>query len=124
MFRSLKLYVDQTIHLDEILDELVLFHYRKARDVQGEGDFACRGEVLDIFPVNFDSPIRIALNEDRIQFIASYNIRSSQTIWKHNIVFILPRKKTKKSPFTADTPLNHFVDIRQGDYVVHNHHGI
>nr|MBP7163347.1 transcription-repair coupling factor [Candidatus Omnitrophota bacterium] len=48
----------------------------------------------------------------------------SQTIWKHNIVFILPRKKTKKSPFTADTPLNHFVDIRQGDYVVHNHHGI
>ncbi|MFA5260864.1 MAG: CarD family transcriptional regulator, partial [Candidatus Omnitrophota bacterium] len=124
MFRSLKLYVDQTINLDEILEELVHFHYRKVRDVQGEGDFAYRGEVLDVFPVNFDSPVRIALNGDRVQFIASYNIRSSQTIWKHNIVFILPSKKTDKSPFTADTPLNHFVDIHKGDYVVHNHHGI
>ena len=124
MFRSLKLYVEQTINLDEILAELVQFRYRKVKTVLIEGDFACRGEVVDVFPVNFESPVRIALNEDRIQFIASYNIRSSQTIWEHNIVFILPRKKTEKSPFTSDTPLNHFVDIHHGDYVVHNHHGI
>ena len=124
MFRSLKLYVDQTINLDEILEELVHFRYRKVRNVLVEGDFACRGEVIDVFPANFDSPVRIALNEDRIQFIASYNIRSSQTIWKHNIVFILPRKKADTSPFVSDTPLNHFVDIHKGDYVVHNHHGI
>ncbi len=124
MFRSIKLYVEQSIDIDEVLQELSTFQYRRVKTVFTEGEFAFRGEVLDIFPSQFDSPVRIALNEDRIRFIASYNIRSGQSIWKHNIVFILPCKKKRPTPFTTDTPLNHFVDIRKGDYVVHNHHGI
>ena len=127
MFKSLKLYTDQTIELAEIIARLISFNYRRAKQVIQEGDFSQRGEVLDIFPANFDSPIRIALDEDRIRSIASFNIKSSKVIWQHKVTFILPFKKAPSripTPFTIDKPLNHFVDIQKGDYVVHNKYGI
>lgn len=125
MFRSLKLYVEQTIDVEEIIAELAAFHYRRAKEVVQEGDFCQRGEVLDIFPVNFDGPIRISLDHDTIRSISSFNIQSGKAIWQHKIAIILPLKATpSRSPFDADTPLNSFVDIQKGDYVVHNHHGI
>ena len=125
MFRSLKLYVEQTIDVEEIIAELASFQYRRANEVVQEGDFSQRGEVIDIFPVNFDGPIRISLDHDRVRSIASFNIQSGKAIWQHKITIILPQKShPSKSPFNADTPLNSFVDIQRGDYVVHNHHGI
>ena len=127
MFKALKLYTDQTIDIRAITARLLAFGYRRAKRVIQEGDFCRRGEVLDIFPAGFDSPIRIALDEDRIRSIASFNIKSSKVIWQHKITFILPVKKSAKhpvSPFTIDTPLNNFVDIHKGDYVVHNQYGI
>ncbi len=125
MFRSLKLYVEQTIDVEEIIAELTAFHYRHTKEVINEGDFCQRGEVLDIFPTNFDGPIRIALDNDQVRAISSFNMQSGKAIWQHKIAIILPHKAApNKSPFTADTPLNAFVDIQYGDYVVHNHHGI
>lgn len=125
VFRSLKFYVDQDIDVEEIAGHLVRFHYRRVRTVLVEGDFSQQGEIIDIFPVNFDSPIRIALDEDKIRFINSYNIQSGKSIWQHKIVIVLPNKfRASKEPFSVDTPLSPFVDIQKGDYVVHNNHGI
>lgn len=126
MFRSLKLYVEQTIGIEEIIAELTALRYRRANTVIQEGDFAQRGEIIDIFPANFDGPIRIAFDHDTIRSIASFNMQSGKAIWQHKITIILPHKTESRpaSPFTADTPLNAFIDIQKGDYVVHNHHGI
>jgi len=125
MFRSLKFYVEQTINTEEILRALIDFQYRKVKSVIVEGDFSQRGEIIDIFPINYDNPIRVALEEDKIRFINSYNIKSGKPIWQHKIVIILPQKApTLKTPFSADIPLNTFVDIKKGDYVVHHQHGI
>jgi transcription-repair coupling factor (superfamily II helicase) len=127
MFQALKFYVGQEIDMEDVLHQLTGFHYLKVRSVTQEGDFCQRGEVIDIFPFNFDGPVRIALDGNCIHSIASYNIRSGQAIWQHKIVMILPRKKRTGPaalPFNSDTPLHNFVDIQTGDYVVHNHHGI
>jgi transcription-repair coupling factor (superfamily II helicase) len=127
MFHAIKFYIGQEIDIEEIPRQLVGFHYLKVRAVAQEGDFSQRGEVIDIFPVNFDGPVRVALDDERIRSIASYNILSGQAIWQHKIIMILPWKKkvvSPRLPFSADTPLNNFVDIQTGDYVVHNHHGI
>ncbi len=125
MFRSLKFYVEQTIDVEQIMTELLAFCYRRAQEVIQEGDFCQRGEVIDIFPTNYDGPIRIALDDNQIRSINSFNIQSGKTIWQHKIAIVLPNKTSNsKSPFHSDTPLNTFVDIQKGDYVVHNHHGI
>lgn len=126
MFKSLKFYVDQEINIDEILAELASFQYRRVKRVIEPGDFSHQGEIIDLFPANYDSPIRIAFDENRIRRISSYNIKSGKSIWQHQITMVLPvrKSKTETIPFSADTPINHFIDIQKGDYVVHNVHGI
>lgn len=124
MFRSLKFLVSEIIATESILSQLVAFGYKHVKAVAEEGDFSQRGGVIDIFPTNFDAPIRIDLDNDQIRSISSFNILTGAPLWEHHIVIILPCKKAKLETFNAETPLNNFVDIAKGDYVVHNHYGI
>ncbi len=124
MFQSLKLLVDQQIDLNQIKSELISLGYEQERKVFKEGEFSQRGGIIDIFPTNFDCPIRIDLDDDIIRFIRSINPKTGDSIWSHEIVIILANKKSKKRIFNSETPLSGFVDIKKGDYVVHNNHGI
>ncbi|MFA5088343.1 MAG: transcription-repair coupling factor [Candidatus Omnitrophota bacterium] len=124
MFKSLKFFIDQTIDQKEILENLHALHYRRVKKILQEGDFAQRGEIIDVFPANYDCPVRIDMDGDRIQNIASVNIQTGKSLWPHKIIIVLPARKTRENPFTADQPLTNFVDIEKGDYVVHNLHGI
>ena len=123
-FESLELYVGQSVNLDTVLNNLAALFYTKSHRAFAEGEFAQRGGILEIFPINFDGPIRIDFDDDKIVSIASVNIKSGKSIWQHKIVIILPNRPDPKKVFSEDIPLNHFVDIQKGDYVVHNYHGI
>ena len=127
MFKSLKLYIDAPIDLERASEALVDFGYRRQEGVLEEGDFARRGEIIDIFPSTFELPIRIALTEDRIVSIRSFNPASGQTLWDHKMAILLPVVKhspSKKTTFSEEVPLENFVDLEVGDYVVHSDHGI
>ncbi len=124
MFKSLKLFVGQIIEKDDVLRNLTAFRYQHAPRAIQEGEYAQRGEIIDIFPANFDSPVRIDFDDDKIQTIASVNIQTGKSIWQHKILIIVPTAQGKRNIFSSDIPLNNFVDIQRGDYVVHNQHGI
>lgn len=124
MFKSLKLFIDQKIEIDDILRTLVAFGYRSVKSAFQQGEFSRRGGIIDIFPANFDCPVRLELEDDRIRSIASINLKDSRAVWKHKIVILLPVKQHTKTPFSSEVPLNSFVDIQEGDFVVHNEHGI
>ena len=127
MFKSLKLYTGATIDLDNILAALVDFGYKRQETVLEEGDFARRGEIFDIFPFAFELPIRIELNMDEVASIKTFNPVDGNPVWGHKMVIILPVKKAyafKTAAFTEDLPLENFVDLNIGDYVVHTQHGI
>lgn len=125
MFKSIKLFVNQEIDRDVVLQNLAAFEYERVRHVLKEGTFGVRGGILEVYPINFDGPLRVDFDDERIAAIASVNPQTGQSIWQHKIIIILPaRSSQKKSVFSADIPLNNFVNIEQGDYVVHNNHGI
>ncbi|MFA4853883.1 MAG: transcription-repair coupling factor [Candidatus Omnitrophota bacterium] len=127
LFKSLKLYTGQNIDLEGLSSTLVDFGYRRQDQVLAEGDFARRGEVIDIFPVSFELPVRIQLDNEKAKAIKTFNPENGEPLWPHHIVIILPFKKasaTKSTPFSEEFPLNNFVDLNIGDLVVHNQHGI
>jgi transcription-repair coupling factor (superfamily II helicase) len=124
MFKSLEFLVGQKVNIDEVLQTLVAFGYTRATKVFKEGEFAFRGGVLDIYPANFEIPLRLDLEDDTVLTIHGFDPVSAENIDDHTIVLILPFKTSSKSVFSSDVPLNNFVDIQQGDYVVHNNHGI
>src|ERR1700677_4125851 len=124
MFKSIEFLVNQKVNIDEVIQTLVAFGYTRATKVFKEGEFALRGGVLDIYPVNFEVPLRLDLDDDTVRAIHGFDPISAENIDEHTIVLVLPFKTSAKSVFSSDVPLNNFVDIQQGDYVVHNHHGI
>ncbi|HOW36273.1 MAG TPA: transcription-repair coupling factor [Candidatus Omnitrophota bacterium] len=124
MFKSLKFFVNQTIEIEDLLAEIFSFNYKRAKSVAEEGDFSQRGGIVDIFPTNFDCPLRIELEGNKIHSIHSIDLKSGKAIERHQIVIILPKKTAGGKTFSSETPLNSFVDIERGDYVVHNQHGI
>jgi len=127
MFKSLKIYTGQTIQLEGFTFELVEFGYKRQDSVSEEGDFSRRGNIIDIFPFSFELPIRIELEDDNIVSIKTFNPATGEASWEHRMVIILPVKKAhpiKSLPFTEEFPLDNFLDLDAGDFVVHNQYGI
>ncbi len=124
MFKSLEFIINQRINFNDVVQTLVAFGYTRATKVFREGEFALRGGVLDIYPVNFEVPLRFDTENDIVQSICGFDISGGQIIEEHQIVIILPFKTSSKALFSSEIPLNNFVDIEKGDLVVHNHHGI
>jgi transcription-repair coupling factor (superfamily II helicase) len=127
MFRSLKLYTGGKFDLDSILFSLVDFGYKRQDACSEEGDFSRRGGIIDIFPFTFELPVRIELDADKLASIKTFNPKDGIALWQHSMVIILPIKKThafKASTFKEEFPIENFLDINTGDYVVHNQHGI
>ncbi len=124
MFKSLEFLVGQKTNIDDVLQTLVAFGYTRATKVFKEGEFALRGGVLDIYPANFEMPLRLDLDDETVVAIHGFDPASAKNIEEHQIVLIVPFKTSSKSVFSSEIPLNNFVDIQTGDYVVHNNHGI
>ena len=128
MFRSLKIYTGANIDIEPFFESLSELGYRRFESVKEEGDFARRGQVIDIFPFAFELPIRIRLELDTISSIKSFNPLTQEDLWGHKMAIILPVKKahraSKKATFTEEFPVENFLDLNIGDYLVHNQHGI
>jgi len=69
----------------------------------------------------------IELDIDKVQSIKTFDPASGVPLWVHKMVIILPIKKThgfKTAEFSEEFPIENFLDLNIGDYVVHNQHGI
>ncbi len=127
LFKSLKLYLNQELNPEVFLAELVAFGYSRQEQVSAEGEFSRRGGVIDIFPVSFELPIRIELDNALISSIKAFDPANGQPLWEHNLVIVLPFKKASSARgpvFREEFPLKNFLDLHAGDLVVHNQHGI
>ncbi|SFQ42651.1 transcription-repair coupling factor (superfamily II helicase) [Lachnospiraceae bacterium XBB1006] len=72
--------VGETAPLAEITKKLVSMGYEKNYQVEGVGDFAVRGGILDIFPLSEDAPIRIEFWGDDIDSIRSFDVESQRSM--------------------------------------------
>ena len=61
------------INLSEFSDLLIRFGYECVDIVESVGEFSIRGEVIDIYGVNMDDPVRILLFGDEVESIRNYN---------------------------------------------------
>ncbi len=130
MFESIKIHTNSEINYDDLLTRLVDYGYHRVNRVHEAGDYSVRGGLLDIFPITFEFPVRIDLSNHKVESIKSFDLYSQETFESHNIVIILPftalrKRKLKKEIFFSDSaPINNFIDIEVGDYVVHTDHGV
>lgn len=76
---SLTLKVNQVCNLSKICDFLVHCEYKRDDLVANPGEFALRGDILDIYPINIAYPYRIEFFDDEIDNIRTFNPVSQRT---------------------------------------------
>lgn len=131
MFDSIKIYLNEDVDVEVLAAKLVEYGYRACKRVAEEGDFSRLGDTIAIYPVTFEYPLRIELLHDRVEKIRSVDPVTYEPVQEHASAIILPisgiaRKKIRRKELglVEESPIDNFVDIEPGDYVVHIEHGI
>lgn len=76
--------------LNKVLDALVCAGYVRADMVEGAGQFAHRGSILDFFPPDASSPVRIEFWGDTIDSMAHFDILSQRRTENADSIKITP----------------------------------
>ena len=80
LVNSLKLVKNKDYNLEKITNKLVDMGYKKQDFVFAPGEFAVRGDILDIFAVNLNNPIRFSFFDTTIEQINIFDKNSFKTI--------------------------------------------
>ena len=76
--------------LEELKKTLVSLGYERMGQVEGEGQFAIRGGILDIFPLTEETPVRVELWGDEVDSIRSFDVESQRSIENLEELVIYP----------------------------------
>ena len=78
--QSLHFALNDAIERDVALEQLVTIGYERVDQVEQRGHFAVRGDILDIYPVNSDHPIRIEFFGDEIDTLRFFSVENQRSI--------------------------------------------
>lgn len=72
--------VGEVLDLSKMRERLIELGYERAGMVDGAGQFAIRGGILDIFPLTEETPYRIELWGEEVDSIRSFDVESQRSI--------------------------------------------
>jgi len=116
-FEDNTLYIgrNQKHNLSEFLRKLDEMGYEKVLSVSEPGEFAQRGGVVDVFPVNLNCAVRFEFLGNRIEQVILLPIKIENEQKSKEIL----KKKLKSQKLFSDLK-----GLKSGDYLVHLDHGI
>ena len=82
---------------------LLRMGYERTYIVREGGEYAIRGEIVDVFPPLYKNPVRLDLFENEIEDIRFFDPISQKTIKKVDEVIILPAREYISENHDADT---------------------
>lgn len=80
----------EAIDLTEFEERLASMGYERESQIEGPGQFAVRGGILDVFPLTEELPVRIELWGDEIDSIRSFDVESQRSVENLSEITIYP----------------------------------
>ncbi len=93
--------VGDTIDSEQLINRFISAGYTRCDAVEGTGQFASRGGIIDIFPPNLSAPVRIDLWGDEVDKLSVVDIESQRSIEEIESAKICPAAEV----FTEDREL-------------------
>ena len=90
------------IDIKEIVNKLTLQSFSRVNKIDGSLQFALRGDILDIYPVNLDNPIRIDMFDDEIDSIRIFDVADQLSKEEIESVDIFPASDLIKEAGFSD----------------------
>lgn len=83
----------QQIEVIDLIAYLYDLGYERVEVVEGPGQFAVRGGILDVFPLNEGTPVRIEFFGDEIDTIRRFDVETQRSLDYEENVIILPARE-------------------------------
>lgn len=84
------LQINKEYEIKDIVNKLISSGYTRVNKIDSPLQFALRGDILDIYPINEDNPIRIEFFDVEIESIRHFNISDQRSIDKIEKITITP----------------------------------
>jgi len=86
--RTLK--TGDTVDFEQLKRDIVNLGYDREEQIEGPGQFAVRGGILDIYPLTEEAPVRVELWGDEIDSIRTFDVESQRSIENLEEITIYP----------------------------------
>lgn len=104
----ISLSVAEEISLDKMAKKLVNLGYTREDTVEGKGQFAIRGGIIDVFSPAHENPVRIELFGDEIDSIREFDVFTQVSVQNVMAVSIGPANDTFMSKNRETSVLEYF----------------
>ena len=79
---------------DVLIQRLIDAGYqRNPHHISGKGEYAARGNIIDLYPMNATDPIRLEWLDDDVDSIRTFAVADQRTLEKREHISILPRSE-------------------------------
>lgn len=127
----IKLKVGEEIDLDFLKHKITEIGYYRVNKIDQSLQFASRGDILDIYSLNYNDPIRIEFFDNVIESIRFFHVNDQSSYTKTNSVEILPatlnllsEEEIKNAKNTilqqCEKDLKHFLNQQDRDEFINN----
>ena len=89
-------------------ERLVSLGYERESQIEGPGQFAVRGGILDIYPLTEELPVRIELWGDEIDSIRSFDVESQRSVENLQEITIYPASENWRDGMETVSFLEYF----------------
>ena len=81
---------NQDYNFDKLCDKLIELGYKRSDFLSAKGEFAKRGDIIDIYPINEDYPIRLDFFGDTLEKINYFDLDDMKNIEEINQIYVYP----------------------------------
>lgn len=86
----IQLHIEDIYNRDALIKDLYISGYKRKSLVETKGTFSIRGSVIDVFPINYDFPVRIDFFDDEIETIKTFDVATQRSLSSLNQILIFP----------------------------------
>ena len=69
----------EILDVNSFIDKIIKNNYERNYLIERKGDWSMRGGIIDIYPIEFDYPVRIELEGNKISSIRSFDVFTQRT---------------------------------------------
>lgn len=91
---SLRLKLGGQYKIEKLAESLVLADYKRCGQVEGEGQFAVRGGILDVFSPGMENPVRAEFFGDELDSMGYFDTSTQRRTENIDSAVILPSSET------------------------------
>lgn len=111
----------ENVNIAKFKEKLIESGYLNAKLVLEHGEFASRGEIIDLFPMGSNVPYRIDFFDDEIESISIFDLDTQRSISKVDEIRLLPAHEFPVDDLAIDRFRRKYREyFKPGDISLHN----